>query len=278
MGESGYYKNGWKRVLQKMKIIKKENEILVLPTENEVMISLAEDFTKRAILAASEKVAFTVVLAGGNTPKLFFDRLVTPEFAQRIPWANIHFFFGDERYVSSDNPKSNYHMAFEHLFSKVPIPLNNIYRIPIEFGYAEDVAKEYERILRIYFMYQNALFPHFDLVYLGLGEDGHTASLMPRSTVVENYCKNKEHLPKNYPWVASVQHYSEGIYQRITLTPPSINHAQSIIFAVTGASKAHAVSSVLEGPFEPEVFPAELIHGTNSKTIWFLDKAAAGQL
>jgi 6-phosphogluconolactonase len=169
-------------------------------------------------------------------------------------------------------------MANHHLFSKVPIPTSHIYRIPIEFGYAEDVAKEYENRLRNFFKISEHQFPSFDLCYLGLGSDGHTASLMPNSQVVNDYTKKARGNTDSYALVVALQFYSQGIYERITLTPAAINHAKTILFMVAGENKAEAVFQVLSGPYNPEQYPAQLIHGIDHKPIWYLDQAAASQL
>ena len=144
----------------------------------------------RAMAAVNDKGVFSVVLAGGNTPKLFFDALTGIEYYKKnIPWRQIQFFFGDERYVPSDNAKSNYHMAYEHLFSKVPVNPENIYRIPTEFNDPKDAAKNYEQTLSKVFHIKDNAFPQFDLLYLGLGDNAHTASLMPFSDVVKHYAR-----------------------------------------------------------------------------------------
>lgn len=274
-----------------MAIIIHNNVIHIFPNAQDLSLILAKEFAERARASVNLKGVFTVVLAGGNTPKLLFDTLTShEEFKKHIPWAEIKFFFGDERYVASDNPNSNYYMAYHHLFSKVPVPIENVYRIPIEFGYAADVAREYERILRDFFQIQSNEYPDFDLVLLGLGEDGHTASLMPMSRVVLDYCersfykressenKNPKRAFDRYPWVSALWYPSQGIYQRITLTPPVINHAKIVQFMVTGENKASAVFSVLTGPENPKRYPAQLIQCLNEKNIWFLDEASASQL
>ena len=157
-------------------------------------------------------------MPGGNTPKLFFDTLTRVEYYKNnIPWQQIQFFFGDERYVPSDDAESNYHMAYEHLFSKVPINPENIYRIPTEFNDPKDAARAYEKTLRKVFHIKDNAFPQFDLVYLGLGDDAHTASLMPFSDVVMHYVKNSSS-DKHNQLVASLFITESNMY-RITLTP-----------------------------------------------------------
>lgn len=245
------------------------NELKLFPNSHDLFLSAAEDFTRRANAAVETRGEFTVVLSGGDTPKYLFDTLTQVNaFKNNIPWKKIKFFFGDERYVPADNPKSNYHMAYEHLFSKVPVLTENIFRIPTEPSDPIDAAKDYEFTLRQIFHLNNNEFPHFDLLYLGLGEDAHTASLMPFNDVL---------LINNHQLVASVWLKEQAIY-RISLTPLAINHAMNIIFIVTGENKASAVSHVLEGPREFQQYPAQRIQCMNNPTLWYLDKAAASKL
>src|SRR6185312_15296672 len=187
-----------------------------------------EDFASRAITAIDKQGTFSVVLSGGNTPTLFFD-LLSHDHKNHIPWQKIKFFFGDERYVPANDVKSNYHMAYEHLFSKVPINPQNIYRIPTEFNDPHDAAKEYEKIIRRIIPVNDNQLPQFDLCYLGLGDNAHTASLMPFNDVVKWYIESKS--PESQPLVAAV-FTSASHLNRITLLPNIINNSQTIIFLV----------------------------------------------
>jgi len=286
----------------------------------ELFLFLAENFVHQAIVNIETKGEFTVALSGGNTPKLLFDYLTKKELNQKkIPWEQIKFFFGDERYLAPDNPENNYHMAYEHLFSKVPVLKEHIYPIPTHLSDPKEAARDYETTLRKVFHLKENELPKFDLVYLGLGLDAHTASLLPSSELVIRYVRShleREDLinppgldegkltasemknfttkknpdansdantnastseTQNFPMVAALFAPLQGIY-RITLTPPIINNAKMILFIVTGANKASAVSAVLEGPRKPELYPAQLIHCLHDKTMWFLDQAAASQL
>lgn len=263
-----------------MVTIIKNNEINVVPNPKDLFLHVAEDFVSRAKAAVNTRGEFTVVLSGGSTPKQLFTTLVnltqTKHHKEKIPWDKIKFFFGDERYVAPDNKESNYHTAQECLFSKVPVLAENIYRIPTEFSDPDQAAEVYERTLRSIFHLKNDEFPKFDLVYLGLGEDGHTASLMPKTDLVMNYWQggsitDKHHLVAAL-WVPKQQMY------RITLTPPAINNAINVVFLVVGENKALAVKEVLEGPVIPHTYPAQLILCLNNKNIWYLDQTAASQL
>lgn len=248
----------------------KRNEIIVFPHSYDLFQYAAKDFSQRAITAINAKGIFSVVLSGGNTPKLFFDMLIeTDNYQKNIPWNQIQFFFGDERYVSSGNTQSNYHTAYLHLFSKLPIKPENIYRISTDFNAPIEAAKDYENRLRKAFGIKEDAFPPFDLTYLGLGDNAHTASLMPFSDVVTNDSNNQ--------LVASLFVPEFNMY-RITLTPPAINHSKDIIFLVTGANKATAVWEVLEGQSDSQRYPAQLIHSEYGKTIWYLDQSAAEKL
>ena len=247
-----------------------KNEIIkIFPKAEKLFKAAAEDFIQRALAAVAAKNAFTVVLSGGNTAKYFFDALVAGELDKpKIPWQQIKFFFGDERYVPANDADSNYHSAQEHLFAKVAVPAENIYRMPTEFDDPKTAAQHYATTIRQVFNLKNNEFPQFDLVYLGLGEDGHTASLMPGSAVLAE---------KNNQLVAALWAPQVAMY-RITLTPAAINHAANICFLVTGENKALAVSQTLAGAFNPERYPAQLIRGAHENNIWYLDQAAAKNL
>lgn len=258
----------------------KHNVIHVLKQPSDLFQSVAQDFKRRAKDAIQLKDQFSVVLSGGDTPKYFFDVLANdPAFRNDIPWGKIKFFFCDERSVSSDSSKSNYHLADTHLFSKVSVCRENIYKIPTQFKDPDVSAQAYDLCLRSVFQLNDNAFPAFDLVYLGLGEDGHCASLMPFSDLVIQYSQeNKEkNVSIDQSLVKSLWFPEQNMY-RITLTPPALNHALNVIFLVSGQSKASAVWHVLQGAFDPQKFPAQLIHCVNNDNIWYFDSAAANLL
>lgn len=260
-----------------MVTLTRNNKITIFDNAHDLFQFAAEDFMHRALAAVNDKGVFSVVLSGGNTPKLFFGTLTEiKSYKNSIPWQHIQFFFGDERYVPSDNVESNYHMAYEHLFSKVPINPENIHRILTEFNDPKEAATAYEKTLRKVFQIKDNTFPPFDLLYLGLGDDAHTASLMPFSDVVMYYAKNPSP-HKHNKLVASIS-ITEMNNHRITLTPTAINHAKNIIFLVAGKNKATAVQEVLEGQMNPQCYPAQLISCVYGKTIWYLDQEAARKL
>lgn len=242
--------------------------IRIFPNPVDLFQAAAADFARRADIAVVDKGEFSVVLAGGNTAKFFFDILAGE---RKIPWEKIKFFFGDERYVPADDAESNYFSAKQYLFSKVPVLSENIYRIPTEFADPKMAAADYELTLRRVLNLKEHEFPKFDLVYLGLGENAHTASLMPFSDVVADFIMDSPQMVASL-WVPSLKMY------RITLTPPAINYSACICFLVTGKNKASAVSQTLTEPLNPQQYPAQLIQAENGTVIWYLDQAAASSL
>ena len=209
----------------------------------------AEYFVARSGEAVAQKGLFTVALSGGSTPKLLYEMLV----GEQVPWAKTHFFWSDERHVPPDHPDSNYRMAYEAMLSKVPVPEGNVHRIHSENPDAAKAAGEYEQ----------TLLP-LDLILLGLGTDGHTASIFPGSEVLH---ETKRLVAA--PWVEKLNTY------RITMTLPLLNSGASVLFLVSGAEKAQIVKEVIEGP---KKYPAQFVQPTNGQLLWMLDKAAAANL
>lgn len=205
----------------------------------------------------------SVALSGGSTPRALYQLLADPNepFREQIAWDKTHFFFTDERHVPPDHPDSNYHMVNEAMFSRVSIPQQNIHRIPAENPVAEDAAKAYENDLRNFF---GEAIPAFDLIFLGLGEEGHTASIFPGSEVLSE----TERLVAA-PFVEKLNSY------RITLTLPVLNNGKSVVFLVTGASKAEILREVIKTDKKPDLCPAQAISPTNGAVSWLVDKAAA---
>ena len=205
---------------------------------------------------------FSLVLAGGQTPEALYQILAT-HYRKRIDWTKLHLFWGDERCVPTDHPESNYKMAYESLISKVPIPDVNIHRMLGEMDSPERAVAHYERQLIQYFHHNLETLPHsFDMVLLGLGNDGHVASLFPSSPVLE----------ENIQWVTAVQAPDYMITKnRITLTLPALNRATQRIFLVSGESKAEIISKILTNNYS---CPASYI----LKPDWFLDAQAASRL
>jgi len=210
----------------------------------------------------------SVALSGGSTPRVLYELLAHPgePFRDQIGWDTIDFFFTDERHVPPAHPDSNYRMANEALLSRVPVPKNNVHRIPSENLVAAEAAVDYEYDVRTFF---NTDSPAFDLVLLGLGEDGHTASLFPGSEALHE----SERLVVA-PWVEKLNSY------RITLTLPVLNNSKSVVFLVTGASKAEILREVIKTESEPkpDLYPAQAIRPKRGKLLWLVDKAAAAAL
>jgi len=246
-----------------------KREIRLFPDATPLTRRAAEEFVHAATTAVAESGSFTVALAGGSTPKALYALLVDDQaFRSRIPWDKMHVFFGDERHVPPDDKDSNFRMATEAMIAKSPLKPEQVTRIKGEYPDAEKAALEYQQALRAYFKLQEGELPRFDLVLLGMGEEGHTASLFPGTKALHS-------TPERFVvhnWVGKL--YTE----RITLTAPAINHANQVIFLVTRADKALALKAVLEGPYEPEQLPAQLIQPASGKLLWLVDQAAGKML
>lgn len=204
----------------------------------------------------------SLVLSGGSTPSTL-HRLWASAFRDQIPWAHVHVFWGDERYVSPDDPDSNYRMARETLLDHVPCPAGNIHPMPTHFPSSDAAAQEYEKTLRTYF---GTEWPHFDLLRLGLGEEGHTASLLPGSPALEE----RTH------WVVAVKTPANPPL-RLTLTMPALTRAANTYVIVTGSKKASALHHVLADVTDPQTYPAAAVRFTEGTLIWWVDRAAAAQ-
>ena len=217
---------------------------------------------------AQESVArrgrFSAVLAGGSTPKATYAKLANPDFSQRVDWTRVHVFWGDERCVPAVHPNSNYFMAYETWLRHVPIPAENIHRLPGEMD-PQTAAAEYETTLRAFFA--GEAIPQFDLVLLGLGDDGHTASLFPGTAAID----------ERERWVIG-QYVEKLAAWRLTLTPMAINGARDVTFLVSGLAKAPMLHQVLTAAYEPERLPAQVVRPAQGRVLWLVDEAAASQL
>jgi 6-phosphogluconolactonase len=215
-------------------------------------------------LALRERGRFLLALNGGNTPARLFQ-LLGVEAREAIDWEHTQVYWGDERCVPPDHPESSYGQAQRALLSHVSIPVDNIHRIKGELG-AEAASRDYAETLKRQ-ADPGTDWPKFDLVLLGLGEDGHTASLFPGSDPFVTQ-----------PTLPVTARYQDRPAERVTLTPPVINSARLILFMVSGESKAAALLKVLSGPFEPGPLPAQRIDPKGGRVIWLVDAAAASQL
>lgn len=234
--------------------------IKVFPTTEAVCQAAMEQFMALAIENIAAKGSFVVALSGGRTPNQLYDLMALPENAGMIDWKNIFFFWGDERYVPQDNKENNSLQARQHLLDKVSVPEGNIFRIPINGDHEAD-AKRYEQTIRSFFKGEP---PVFDLIFLGMGDEGHTASIFPGSPLL----KEQAALVKDvYVEVKQMQ--------RISFTPALINAAKEIMFVITGQEKAPALKEVLEGNFDPQLYPAQIIKPVIGKITWLLDEAVS---
>jgi 6-phosphogluconolactonase len=204
----------------------------------------------------------SLVLSGGSTPRTLYG-LLASEFRHQIPWTRVHVFWSDERYVLADDPDSNCRMAKEALLDHVPCPAENIHPMPTHFPSPDTGAREYERTLRSYF---GADAPRFDLILLGLGEEGHTASLFPGSPA----------LGERTRWVVAVNTHAQPPL-RLTLTLPVLIRAANIHVLVAGSTKARALDHVLTGIPDPNTYPAAGLRLTEGTLIWWVDREAAQQ-
>ncbi len=241
-------------------------DYLVFDTPDRVAQAAAEVFTKYAQEAAAARGVARIAISGGSTPKRMFALLATDSFLSQIPWDKLELYWVDERCVAPDSEDSNFRMTQEQLLSKVPLAADHVFRMEGELD-PHEAASRYEAALRNSFKLEGAQAPAFDLILLGMGDDGHTASLFPHSAaidelgrlVVANEVENKN------PW-------------RITLTWPVINHGRAVVFLIEGAAKADRLHEVLLGDYEPERLPSQLIRPDSGKLHLLLDAEAARRL
>lgn len=243
---------------------------VIVPDAAALAERAAREVLSDAERAVAARDAFTLVLSGGNTPRRLYERLASAPYAQRMPWDRTHVFWGDERPVPPDHPESDYRMALEAMLSKVPLAPERVHRIEAELGDAGEAAARYEATIRRAFASLGCAPdapPSFDLVLLGLGADGHTASLFPGSPTLDE--------PRAWvaaPWVAKF-----GTH-RITLTPRVLNAARHVMFLVSGSDKAEAVHAAKRGPIDPRWHPSQAIQPTSGRLTWLLDAGAAARL
>lgn len=235
-------------------------EIRIVDTPAMLFQAAASEFIAAAASAIATRGRFSVALAGGSTPKGLYTLLASAGSA--IPWDKIFFFFGDERHVPPDNPESNYRMAREAMLSRVPE--ENVFRIHAEEKDAGTAALLYEQTLREFFQLSPGQFPRFDLILLGTGPDGHSASLFPGTTAL-----NEKSRLVVANWVEKFNAW------RITLTFPVINNAANVTFLVSGAEKAPILKKILE---TDEDFPCKHVQPSNGKLVWLIDRPAASEL
>jgi 6-phosphogluconolactonase len=230
--------------------------------------AVADVFIATANHAVEKKGSFTVALSGGSTPKALYSLLTSDrDLNSRVPWQKTDFFFGDERHVPPDHPDSNYRSAQEGMLSKIPVSPERVFRMKGEYKEAEKAAAEYDQVLREFFHLSEGQLPRFDLIMLGMGPDGHTASLFPGTKAL-----NEQSRLVTSNWVGKF--YT----QRITMTAPVLNSAACVMFMAGGQDKAQPLKAVLEGPYEPAQLPSQLIRPTHGTLLWLVDQSAASLL
>lgn len=241
-------------------------EVRIVEDADELALEAAIEFARLATASTDARNLFTVVLSGGSTPKRLYSILADEPWRSQLPWSKMHFFWSDERHVPPDHPDSNYRIAHEALLSQVPVPAENIHRIKGEEGDAAQAAAEYEQEIRNTFRLTSDQSPRFDLVLLGLGSDGHTASLFPATTALSE----REHFVVAN-WVEKLNAW------RLTLTLPVLNNARNVVFLVSGRDKADILGAVLEGD-HAQKYPAQLVQPTDGSLLWLVDSDAAASL
>jgi 6-phosphogluconolactonase len=238
--------------------------IEVLATAVDLFHAAAEEFVRAARTAIGAQGRFTVALSGGSTPKALYS-LLASNYADFV-WNRVFLFFGDERHVPPTDPESNYRMVNESLLTKIAIPAENVFRVAAENPDADAAALDYETRLRRFFEIRPGEFPRFDLILLGMGPDGHTASLFPDSAALDEQSRL---VVAN--WVAKFNTH------RITFTFPVLNRAAEVMFMASGADKAEMLRQVLEGKSTPPL-PSQRVQPSDGKLLWMLDEAAAAKL
>jgi 6-phosphogluconolactonase len=244
--------------------------VRIFETSEDLAHAAAEECVRLALEAVEARGRFSIALAGGSTPKRLYSLLASESensFRARFPWTKTDFFWGDERHVPPDHTDSNYRMAFETMLSNVPVVPSQLHRIEGENPDAGKAALGYEEDLLRCFRLDRGAWPQFDLALLGLGPDGHTASLFPDTDVLGEKARLAAAV-----WVPKFQ------TSRITLTAPLLNQAANVLFLVSGKDKAEAVRSVLQGEFQPCRYPAQLIRLVQGKLTWLVDRGAASLL
>ncbi len=239
-------------------------EINIFPDLQKLSRHTAQLFVEQSARAVQERGRFLVALNGGSTPVILFEYLAK-DYRDQVDWHKTHIFWGDERIVPPDDAESSYGQARGLFLRHVSIPESNVHNINGQLEPAE-AAKEYARVLK-QFAVAPLQWPRFDLIYLGMGEDGHTASLFPGSPIDETQ-----------PVISVTAHYQDRPARRVTLTPLVMNNAHMVIFMATGDKKSAILAEVLSDRFNPELYPAQRIDLKEGKLIWLIDEEAASKL
>jgi 6-phosphogluconolactonase len=239
--------------------------IAIYPDAN----ALSQAAAQYVVQVANESIVshgrFTIALSGGSTPRKLFALLANEPYRSQINWALVEVFWADERNVPADDPESNYHLALSTLLRDVPIPASQIHRAPAEEADREAAARKYE--LEIKRVFGTDGVPSFDLIQLGMGPEAHTASLFPHQPSLHE--TQRLIIPVTVP---------KPPPPRLTFTPPLINAARHVQFLITGAEKADVLKEVLEGPYQPDEYPAQIVRPQHGEVTWMLDTTAAEKL
>src|SRR3954452_25004556 len=265
-------------------------ELHIFKDTNELSKTVADWMVDHINKTLEQQDRFTLVLSGGNTPKKLHELLSSESYKNKVDWSKVHIFWGDERFVPFNDERNNAKMGFDTLLNHVPVPKEQIHVMQTENITPENSANAYEEIAKKYFpevtsyglrasskdsqtgnrqpATGNSKLKTFDLVFLGMGDDGHTLSLFPGKTKVIHETKK---------WCTSLWLESQNMY-RITLTPPVVNNASVVAFLVTGKNKAKALYQVLKGDYNPDLYPSQIIKPLNDELHWFVDEEAAAEL
>ncbi len=241
-------------------------EIHIFPDEDALARAAADRVTAILETAIAQSTSATVALSGGRTPRRLYETLARSPYRERVSWHLVHWFWGDERPVPSDHPESNYRLAAETLLHQLPVDWSHVHRVPTELE-PHAAAETYERVLREVFGIRPGEVPHFDLILLGMGADGHVASLFPGTAALHETLRLV--VANEVPQLKTT---------RITFTAPLLQRAHHVIVLVTGDEKALAVRAALEEPDDPQQVPAHVLRSASGSVLWMLDATAARQL
>jgi len=240
--------------------------ILVCRSREDLFEAAAQFVVQSLPYQPASGTFYSVALSGGSTPQRLFALVAADPYRSQVDWSSVRIFWGDEREVSPDHTESNFRMAKENLLDHLPIVSDHVFRMEGERP-AKEAAMRYEEVLQRVFSPCEEGAPRFDLILLGMGSDGHTASLFPETAVLG---ETKQWVAA--PWVDKFQTH------RITLTPPVFQAAKQVLFVVAGLDKAEAIQAVLEGPFQPSRYPAQIVNPVQGNVTWLLDRDAASGL
>jgi 6-phosphogluconolactonase len=238
-------------------------DVIICQDANDLCHNAAAEFVRLAKQSQRDCGRFAVALSGGSTPRSLYALLGTAEYKEQIFWPQVHLFWGDERCVPPDHADSNYRMVRESLLSNIQIPGANVHRMAGEKE-PQAAAAEYEEKLRAFFHLAPGAFPRFDLILLGMGDDGHTASLFPGNDALNEM--------KRLVVAPYVEKFNS---HRLTLTLPVLNHGATVLFLITGANKAAVVKEILTGGSDSSRFPAALVQPSDGRLVWLITEDAA---